>query len=208
MGVFQGRRPSLAKIALGTCLLLLVSWLVYDNILRGHLKKNGDLLLQLEKERKNCLYRQGVDLSGRLAPSNDTHSQFSCGARQYPASLCTVNLLYLNHSDRRFVTRVKDSYTARFNSELSTRLWPIVTTSTGWPVCLQYIDEAFVFTVDNSATDEQYFHLHMSAFIPLFSLLALRKHLGPPILPGYRVGLMPAVEDYSLQVIQHRFRSL
>jgi len=54
--------------------------------------------------------------------------------------------------------------------------------------------------VEDSPGDDQYFKLHMLTFIPLFSLMAYRQHLGPPTKPGYSVALMPAVEDYALQV--------
>ena len=89
---------------------------------------------------------------------------------------------------------------SRLNTELATLPWPITARPHPWPNCTEYFDEAFIFTVDDSTRDEQYFKLHMSTFIPLFSLMAYREHLGPPIRPGYSVALMPAVEDYSLQV--------
>ena len=88
----------------------------------------------------------------------------------------------------------------RLDSDLSTLRWPIAARSHPWPNCTEHFDEAFVFTVEDSPGDDQYFKLHMLTFIPLFSLMAYRQHLGPPTKPGYSVALMPAVEDYALQV--------
>lgn len=150
-------------------------------------------------EGERCLFKQGLEEKGYLA-SNATYSQFLCGQEQYPPGLCTVRLLYLDHELRKFVARAREEYTARLNEELQALLWPITTSSAGWRRCAHYYDEAFIFTVDNSPSDEQYFRLHMHTFLPLYSLLALRKHLGPPAHLGYSVVLMPAVEHYSLQV--------
>ena len=97
---------------------------------------------------------------------------------------------------------------SRLNTELGTLQWPITARPHPWPNCTDYFDEAFIFTVEDSTRDDQYFKLHMTTFISLFSLMAYREHLGPPTRSGYSVALMPAVEDYSLQVCIIRYGSL
>ena len=96
--------------------------------------------------------------------------------------------------------RVKEQLLARVSSGLSGLLWPLTATSAGWPRCSQYFDEAYAFAVEGSPSDESYFQLHVSTFLPLYSLLAMRRHLGPTPGPAYSVVLLPAVEDYSLSV--------
>ena len=191
----MSRRSVLIKLALVVCLLPLL-WLGYETLPRDDLQKTRNLL---EEERKRCLYRQGLDPSGYLA-SNSSYSQFSCNTEQYPGGLCTVNLLYLSHDEKKFIVRGREQSLSRLNSELSALAWPVGATNLGWPSCTQYYDEAFVISLDNSPSDDHYYHLHMSVLIPLYSLLAYRKHLGPPTNPGYTVALLPAIEDYSLQV--------
>ncbi len=189
------------KLVAVFCFLLLL-WFGYKRLFSRHIPGGGGRVEGDElEEGRRCLYLQGLNpaTSGHLA-DNETHSQFFCGADRYPAGLCTVNLAYLSHGERRFVVRVKELFESRMNNQLSSRLWPVWATSQGWPRCTQYFDEAFVFGVDNSISDELYFQLHMKTLIPLYSLLALRKHLGPPPAPGYSVVLLPAVEDYSVKV--------
>lgn len=197
---------SSALLKLAAALFLLATlWMSYEYLLSRSVPGSGGRAARasLEEERR-CLYRQGLNpaADGHLA-DNDTYSQFFCGADRYPAGLCTVHLAYFSHGERRFVAKVKELYESRMNNQLSSRMWPVRASSQGWPRCTQYFDEAFVFDVDNSISDDLYFQLHMKSLIPLYSLLALRKHLGPPPAPGYSVVLLPAVEDYSLKVRHH-----
>ncbi len=193
------RLAALLKLTLVLCSLLLL-WLGFGYVFSGSVSRR-EVRRDGPEEERRCLYRQGLSPAayGHLA-ENDTYSQFFCGTGTYPAGLCTVHLAYLSHGERRFVARTKELYESRMNNELSSRLWPMAATSHGWPRCTQYFDEAFVFGVDTSVSDELYFQLHVKTLMPLYSLLALRKHLGPPPAPGYSVVLLPAVEDYSLKV--------
>lgn len=52
----------------------------------------------------------------------------------------------------------------------------------------------------STSPDDRYYRLHTSTFLPLYSLMMLRRHLGPVTSPGYHVALMPAVEDFSVKV--------
>ena len=89
----------------------------------------------------------------------------------------------------------------RVNAEFSSFHWPVRVTSDPLPLCTHYFDEAFVFTVDTSTSpDDRYYRLHTSTFLPLYSLMMLRRHLGPVTSPSYHVTLMPAVEDFSVKV--------
>lgn len=73
-------------------------------------------------------------------------------------------------------------------------------TSLPLPVCTDYFDEAFVFTLDlSSSPDDRYYRLHTTTFIPLYSLVMWRRHFGPVTPPGYRVLLMPAAEDFTIK---------
>ena len=97
----------------------------------------------------------------------------------------------------------------RYNADLSSQLWPISATPSSWPNCSAYYDEAFLFSIDSlssASLEQSYFTLHVDIFLPLFSLLNVRAHLGPPTRPGYRTVLMPAIEHYSLQVRMPNYR--
>ena len=83
---------------------------------------------------------------------------------------------------------------------LQSLLWPVSLTSDPWPVCTYYYDEAFVFTVPTPTERDWYYRLHVSTFLPLYSLLSYRSHVGPHTAGEYSVLLMPAMEDYELQV--------
>lgn len=79
-------------------------------------------------------------------------------------------------------------------------MWPLTVTSEPWPMCTHYHDEGYVFLVNVPAERDWYHSLHTSTLLPLHALLAYRRHLGPHSIHGYRVALLPAVENYGLQV--------
>ena len=107
----SGFRLRLSRIwkgaLLGGCLLLL--WLGYNSLSPIETQEARVLL---ERERKRCLFRQGSDPGGYLADSS-AYSEFQCAPGRYPSGLCTVSLLYLNRSERRFVARTKEQYASR-----------------------------------------------------------------------------------------------
>lgn len=168
-----------------------------------------------------CLLQQGLEESGYLA-SDKVFSHFACplGGPRYPRNLCTISPVFLNHSARSFVARAQGAVVPRYNADLSSQLWPISATPSSWPNCSAYYDEAFLFSIDSlssASLEQSYFTLHVDIFLPLFSLLNVRAHLGPPTRPGYRTVLMPAIEHYSLQELdwmtsefdqQHKFNTL
>ena len=126
------------------------------------------------------------------------YTQFQMGLGIWLFMCYEYSMLYVSHA--RFVVKVKEQLVGRVSSELSGLLWPLTATNMGWPRCSQYFDEAYAFAVEGSPSDEWYFSLHVSTFLPLYSLLAMRRHLGPAPGPAYSVVLLPAVEDYSLSV--------
>ena len=71
-------------------------------------------LARLEEEKKRCLLRRGLDSSG-VMENNETYSSLLCpsGDGVYPADLCTVRSIYLNHDARKFVARVPPEMTSR-----------------------------------------------------------------------------------------------
>lgn len=90
----------------------------------------------------------------------------------------------------------------KLSNKLSGLLWPVSVSSDPWPVCSRYYDEAFVFTLPSSPREDLYYNLHINTFLPLYALLSYRSHLGPHSSKGYTVVLMPAVENYEIQVLE------
>lgn len=180
------------------CLLLLLLWLALRSLKREALLLATTVFLR--EERRGCLYRQGLDTAGRLA-DNATYSRFFCGPRwQHPRGLCSVHRVVLRPERLLFEARVREEEVKEANQELAGLPWPLRATDEGWPQCARYVDEAFVFLVGDDHEEAPYYSLHVDTFLPLYSLLALRKHLGPPTNPGYTAAFLPAVEDYALQV--------
>lgn len=86
------------RAAMAGAFLLLLLWSAYSNLQSAISLRVARALL--EGERKRCLYRQGLDSSAHLE-DNATFSQLSCGAEQYPVSLCSASPVYLHHGERR-----------------------------------------------------------------------------------------------------------
>lgn len=181
-----------------TILLFLLVWLALRSLHREALL--SATTVSLREERQGCLYRQGLDAASRLADSA-TYSRFFCGPRWlHPAGLCSVHRVVLRPERLVFEARVGEGEVKEVNRELAGSPWPLRATDEGWPQCARYVDEAFVFLVADDREEAPYYSLHVDTFLPLFSLLALRKHLGPPTNPDYTAVFFPAVEDYALQV--------
>lgn len=181
-----------------TILLFLLVWLALRSLQRESLLLATTVFLR--EERRGCLYRQGLDVAGRLA-DNATYSRFFCGPRWlHPGGLCSVHRVVLRPERLVFEARVGEGEVREANQELAGLPWPLRATDEGWPQCARYVDEAFVFLVGDDREKVPYYSLHVDTFLPLFSLLALRKHLGPPTNPDYTAAFLPAVEDYALQV--------
>ena len=106
--LFRLRFPRAGAILIGGLLVLL--WLTYNSLIVPVEKKEVRVLL--ERERKRCLFKQGADPGGYLGDSS-AHSEFRCAPGRYPSGLCTISLLYINHSERRFVARGKGEHVSR-----------------------------------------------------------------------------------------------
>ena len=106
--LFRLRHPRAGATLVGGLLLLL--WLIYNSLIAPVEQQEARVLL--ERERKRCLFKQGADPGGYLS-DNSAHSEFRCAPGRYPSGLCTVSLLYLNHSERRFVARAKGQHASR-----------------------------------------------------------------------------------------------
>ena len=73
------------------------------------------LLKRLEEEKRACIWRQGLE-TGRVLGDRQTFSTFNCpqGQEAYPRDLCTAHILYLNHTERKFVARTPADLTSRY----------------------------------------------------------------------------------------------
>ena len=75
-----------------------------------------ELLRRLDEEKKTCLWRKGLESDGVLG-DRETFSTFNCPLRDreetYPRDLCTVHVLYLNHTARTFMARTPADTTSR-----------------------------------------------------------------------------------------------
>ena len=65
----------------------------------------------LERELDRCIHQQGPDPGGRFG-EKDVVSRFVCPPGGYPAGLCSVGPLYLNHTAKKFVARGRDALIA------------------------------------------------------------------------------------------------
>ena len=83
---------------------------------------DGDekLLKRLEDGRRACVWRQGLE-AGRVLGDRQTFSTFNCpqGQEAYPQDLCTVHVLYFNHTERKFVAKTPNDMKSRSVSVLS-----------------------------------------------------------------------------------------
>jgi hypothetical protein len=196
-------KAAAAKVGLLVAAAILI-WLMYGD--HRTTPEEKELVERLEEERRLCLWRKGLD-SSRVLGNDQTFSTFNCplgtaGQDAYPRDLCTAHMLYLDHTEKRFVARLPADVASRVNIEFSSFHWPVRVTADPLPLCTHYFDEAFVFSVDMSTSpDDRYYRLHTSTFLPLYSLMMLRRHLGPITSPGYHVTLMPAVEDFSVKAV-------
>ena len=91
-------------------------------------------------------------------------------------------------------------FSEKVSDQLSSLIWPISVTSDPWPMCTHYYDEGYVFLVSVPGEKEWYHSIHTSTLLPLYALLMYRHHLGPHSIHGYSIALLPAVENYELQV--------
>ncbi len=99
-----------------------------------------------------------------------------------------------------YLTHMYNIISDKLSDQLSSLMWPVSVTSDSWPVCTRYHDEGYVFAVSVPGEADWYLHLHTRTFLPLYALLAYRSHTGPHSVEGDRVTLLPAVENYELQV--------
>lgn len=100
------------------CLLVAAALIIW-RLLGSHrtTSEEEELSNRLEEEKKLCLWRKGLD-SSRLLGNDQTFSTFNCplGTGQevvYPRDLCTAHMLYLDHTERRFVARLPADVASR-----------------------------------------------------------------------------------------------
>ena len=104
------KKVLLTRIALVVTATLLV-WRVYED--SDTPSRESELLRRLEDENKACLVRKGLD-SSEVLGGDLTYSTLNCplGEEAYPRDLCTVHVIYLNHTERRFVARTPTQTTS------------------------------------------------------------------------------------------------
>ena len=107
----MGKTSLLARVALFVGALLL-TWRLLST--RDNTKEDKYLLQQLDEEKKACLWRKGLE-NDRLLGDERTFSTFNCpvGQEAYPSDLCTVHLVYLNHTERAVMARTPAATTSR-----------------------------------------------------------------------------------------------
>lgn len=105
-----GKAP-VTKIVLLVAATLLI-WRIYVG--NDASEEEKELLRQLEDEKKMCLWRKGLESSSVLG-DEQSFSTFNCplGEEAYPPNLCTAHVIYLNHTEKRFVARTPSDLTSR-----------------------------------------------------------------------------------------------
>ena len=104
-------KVSAAKLAL----LVVAAMLLWRfNAINDTSLEDTELQSRLESEKRTCLWRKGLE-ENRILGDRSTFSTFNCpvGLEAYPQDLCTAHVLYLNHTERKFVARTPSDHSSR-----------------------------------------------------------------------------------------------
>ena len=109
------RRLPATKLALAITATALV-WQLYSQY--GIQSREKEFIRLLNEERESCLVTKGLPSNGVMGTSA-TYSSLHCpvqvglGDAAFPKELCTAHVIYLNHSEQKFVVRMPVELTSR-----------------------------------------------------------------------------------------------
>ena len=106
------RKAAVTKVALVVAGALLLWHFYLDRDTTSPIGEEE--LVRLEKEENACLWRKGLE-AGSVLGDEHVFSTFNCpvGEDIYPQGLCTTHLVFLDHSEKRFVARTPADMTSR-----------------------------------------------------------------------------------------------